>query len=557
MLGIEAFLQILADAGVRQIFGNPGTTELPLTDALAADDRFRYILGLQEVPVMAMADGFAMASGQPAVVNLHISPGLGNAMGMLYNAYREGSPLIVTAGQQDRRLKNEEPILWGELVEVAKPWTKWAAEVQRVEDVPIMLRRALQTALSPPTGPVFLSLPIDVQSGSSDGLDLTPFRMPDVRVRPPLEAVRAASECLLAARQPVILAGSRITDRHAMDELVAVAEVLGAPVYYEPPPNHGRMAFPCDHELNAHALPMWSPDVLDCLEPFDVALVVGQDLLRQYVYHEPSCPIPPGMKLIHFDENPWQLGKNYPLEVGVLGDIREGLAELATLLNANASTNYLSAANVRRETYADKHGMAREQLREQIQKEPESNPVSPISLMSGIADILPANAIVVEEAVTTTGNVLERLGAIKDPTGYFGHRGWGLGWGLGCAIGAKLAWPDRPALAILGDGASLYGIQGLWSAAHYRIPVTFLICNNSQYEILKDGSRLLGLPQASAGRYLGMEMTDPSIDFVKVAEGFGVEGIRASSATEAGRLVAEGLAASAPRLIEVAVQRGS
>ncbi|HKD35423.1 MAG TPA: thiamine pyrophosphate-binding protein [Pirellulales bacterium] len=162
--GANAILEMLATAGVRYLFGNPGTTELPLMDALAADERFDFILGLQEVPVMGMADGYAMASGRLGVVNLHICAGLGNAMGMLYNAWREGTPLLVTAGQQDRRLRFEEPILWGDMVGVVRPWTKWAAEVERVEDLPAALRRAMQAALTPPTGPVFLSLPMDVQT---------------------------------------------------------------------------------------------------------------------------------------------------------------------------------------------------------------------------------------------------------------------------------------------------------------------------------------------------------------------------------------------------------
>src|SRR5687767_15526027 len=179
---------MLAEAGVQHIFGNPGTTELPLVDYLALDERLQYILGLQEVPVMSMADGFAMASGSLGVVNLHISCGLGNAMGMLYNAYREGTPLLVTAGQQDRRLRFEEPILWGDMVAVARPWTKWAAEVERVEDLPSALRRAMQTALAPPTGPVFLSLPMDLQMEVAD-LDLTPAAPLDTRVRPPLAAL--------------------------------------------------------------------------------------------------------------------------------------------------------------------------------------------------------------------------------------------------------------------------------------------------------------------------------------------------------------------------------
>ncbi|MBW3599252.1 MAG: hypothetical protein KY475_18525 [Planctomycetes bacterium] len=254
--GIDAFLHLLADFGVRHLFGNPGTTELPLNDALVGDGRFRYILGLQEVPVMSMADGYAMASGNVAVVNLHISCGLGNAMGMLYNAYREGTPLLVTAGQSDRRLKFEEPILWGEMVRVARPWTKWAAEVDRVQDLPAAVRRAVQTALTPPTGPVFLSLPLDVQMESADDLDLTPIRLPDFRTRPPQEAIERAAAVLLEAQNPAILSGSRITERDAMAELVAVAERLGAPVITESGTTHGRLAFPSDHPLNGQGLPL-------------------------------------------------------------------------------------------------------------------------------------------------------------------------------------------------------------------------------------------------------------------------------------------------------------
>ncbi|MEO8496836.1 MAG: thiamine pyrophosphate-binding protein, partial [Planctomycetota bacterium] len=228
--GIQAFLEILADFKVRYIFGNPGTSELPLNDALVGDDRFQYILGLQEVPVMSMADGFAMASRTLGVVSLHISCGLGNAMGMLYNAYREGTPLLVTAGQQDRRLRFEEPILGGDMVSVARPWTKWSVEVNRVEDLPVALRRAAQTALTPPTGPVFMSLPMDVQMEISGALDLSPIRLPDPRVRPPREALLRAAEILRGANNPGILAGSRVTETDAMRELVEVAELLGAPV---------------------------------------------------------------------------------------------------------------------------------------------------------------------------------------------------------------------------------------------------------------------------------------------------------------------------------------
>ncbi len=299
----EAMLEILAESGVRYLFGNPGTTELPLSDALVDHPRIKYILGLQEVPVVAMADGFAQASGLPSVVNVHISCGLGNAMGMLYNAYRAGTPMILTAGQQDRRLKFEEPILWSDMVSVAKPWTKWAVEVERAADLPLALRRAVQTALMPPTGPVFLSIPIDVQREEGN-FDLTPPRPINPRVRPPVDELKKAAEILAKAKNPGILAGSRVLEANAVSELVELAEALGAPVMAESGTTHGRLAFPCTHPLSAPGMPIYSPEIIQRLNEFDVLFVVGTDLFRLYVYHNPACAVPENTRLIHLDQRP-------------------------------------------------------------------------------------------------------------------------------------------------------------------------------------------------------------------------------------------------------------
>ncbi|HZL88697.1 MAG TPA: thiamine pyrophosphate-binding protein [Pirellulaceae bacterium] len=556
MNGIQAFLELLAGCGVKYLFGNPGTTELPLNDALVTDQRFQYILGLQEVPVMGMADGYAMASGQLGVVNLHISCGLGNAMGMLYNAYREGTPLLVTAGQQDRRLMFEEPILWGEMVNVVRPWTKWAYEVSRVEDLPQAVRRAVQAALTPPTGPVFLSLPVDVQMQACGNLDLSPMKLPDSRVRPPIEAIRHAAEILVAAKNPAILAGSRVTERDAIGELVQVAERLGAPVITESGTTHGRLALPSDHPLNAQGLPLWSPEVRERLKEYDVLLVVGMDLLRQYVYYEPSCAIPENIKLVHIDEESWQIGKNYPVEVGVIGETKASLSELLLELDDQISDKQRLEIGRRRNAHATGHTEARKQLQKRIDEELSIRPLTPLGLMGALAKILPPDVAVIEEAVTTTNTTFERLGALKNTTGYFGHRGWALGWGLGVSIGVKLAWPDRPVLALLGEGASLYGIQGLWSAARYKIPVVFVICNNAQYQILKIGARGLQLPQAIAGKYEGMDLVEPEVDLVAMARGLGVEARRISDSEElCAAVTAAWKANDKPVLFDVPISR--
>lgn len=552
--GVQAMLQMLADSGVRYLFGNPGTTELPLMDALAAPSRIKYVLGLQEIPVMAMADGYAQAARATAVVNLHISCGLGNAMGMLYNAWRGGTPLVVTAGQQDRRMMFEEPILWGDMVSVARPWTKWAAEVSRVEDLPVAVRRAVQTAMMPPTGPVFLSLPLDVQMAAAEGLDLTPPCLPDEHVRPPTAAVCRAAAVLAAARNPGILVGSRVTEAGAVDALVAVAERLGAPVIHEGVVTHGRCSFPPQHPLAAGLLPFWSPQVREYLAEFDVLLAVGVKLLQQYIYHEPSRAVPESTRLVHIDDAAWEIGKNYAVEVGLIGHPRPALEELDAALTKAISREQAEAARRRGQARAAAIHRGREAIRARAEAERDARPLTPHALMEAVARILPDDVAVIDESPTTSHCYFELTGALANTSGYFAHRGWALGWGLGCAIGVKLAWPERPVLALLGDGSAMYGIQGLWTAAHYRIPVTFLITNNSEYRILKDCAGVLKLPQAAAGRYRGLDLTDPAIDFIGLARSLGVAARRVSEPDDVAQAVRESLQADEPRLIEVPVK---
>ena len=215
MNGIEALLEVLAAHGVTHLFGNPGSTELPLNEALAADGRFQYVLGLHEVALTAMADGYAQASGRLGVASVHICCGLGNAMGMLYNAHAAGSPVLLLAGQQDTRLRFGEPVLAGDMVSVARPWTRWAHEVQQAEDIPAAVRRAVQIALTPPTGPVFLAIPVDLQRHPLTDPDLAPPALPMRGTRPPAAAVEVAVQALLTAQDPAIVAGSRVTEAGA------------------------------------------------------------------------------------------------------------------------------------------------------------------------------------------------------------------------------------------------------------------------------------------------------------------------------------------------------
>jgi benzoylformate decarboxylase len=551
MTGIEAFLDVLAGAGVRHVFGNPGTTELPLNDALGRDQRFQYVLGLHEIPVMAAAEGLAMATGRVAVVNVHTACGLGNAMGMLYNAHVAGSPVIVTAGQQDVRLRFDEAVLAAPLVEMARPLVKWAAEVPRVEDVPNAVRRAVQIALTPPIGPVFLALPLDVQSGRAERLDTSPPWIPDRGMRPAKEPLRKAAEVLANAENPVILAGSRVTEAGATRELVSLAETLGAVVFSEAGTAHGRVPFPTDHPLSAGPLPLWSPAVREKLAGYDVAFAVGLNVLKLYIHVDPPRPLPEGLKLIHLDSSPAEVGKNFPVEVGLIGDPKAGLAELVWEIDRRRLPDAVAAAAERCRRYAAQTESRRAALRAEIEKHASARPMTPLALMGAIARVLPESAAVVQEATTTHESVFERLGVLKDPAAYFAHRGWALGWGIGCAVGVKLAWRDRPVLAVLGDGASLYGIQGLWTAARHRLPVTFVICNNARYKILQVCGDVLGLPGLKAGP--GLTLDGPAIDFVGLARSFGVDAHRVTEPDELAERARASFAGDRPVLFDVPI----
>ena len=276
MSGKRAFLDLLKQEGVTVMFGNPGTTELPLMDAFAVEHDIRYILGLQEAALMAMADGYAQASGNLAVLNLHVAPGLGNAMGMLYDAMKANAPVLVTAGQQDLEYIVTEPVLTADLATLARPFVKWAAEVHRLEDLPRYVHRAVKTALAPPTGPVFLALPGDILKTDADIDLLEPTRVAP-RVRGDADAVAAAAEMLAKAERPVIIAGDAVAQSRAHKELAALAEAIGAPVYVEFIPNTA--SFPASHPLYRGSMTRSQAGVRAVLDQHDLLFSVGGDLV--------------------------------------------------------------------------------------------------------------------------------------------------------------------------------------------------------------------------------------------------------------------------------------
>ena len=542
--GAALFLDLLRANGVTHVFGNPGTTELPLVDAFAAETGIRYILGLNEVVVLGMADGYAQASGQLAVANLHAAPGLGNAMGMLYNAAKAGAPILVTAGQQDTSIALTEPLLWADLATLARPLVKWSHEVARVDDLPRSVHRAAKVALTAPTGPVFLSIPGDILTADAAGIDpMAPTRIGG-RVRADAASVAAAADLIAAATAPLIFAGDAVPRSDAHPELAALAEAIGAPVYLEGMANTA--AFPSDHRLYAGSVARMTPAVRALTDGHDLIISIGADLLTQSQAAGVEA-LAPGKALIHFDDDPWEVGKNFPATVGLVGNAKATLPELTAAVLAR-----MTPAVARADAVAADLAGKRAAMCARAAAEADSVPLHPLAVLAAIADSLPADTIVVEETLSTGMNTVRHLMPAVRPDSWFGMRGGGIGVALPQAIGIKFA-RDRPVLALSGDGSAMYAIQALWTAAHYDLGIVAVIVNNRSYRILKQRTRALGGASAATDTYVGMDLTDPAIDFVALSEAQGVPAERVATLPDLRAALARGFAGPGPRLIEVVI----
>jgi benzoylformate decarboxylase len=550
MSGKKAFLELLKQEGVEFVFGNPGTTELPLMDAFATETEISYLLGLQEAAIMSMADGYAQASGKLAVCNFHTTPGLGNALGMLYDAQKAGAPILVTAGQHEQSFTATEPILWADLPVIARPLVKWSFEVHRLADLPRLVHRAAKTALAPPTGPVFLSLPGDILRADADIDLMAPTRIAP-RTRGDRSAIEAAADILSRAERPVIMAGDAVAQSHADKELVELAELLGAPVYAEFVPNTA--SYPASHPLFRGQVTRLAPATRKVLEDYDVLFSVGADLFTLSLPSDVD-PMPPGITLIHLDVDPWEIGKNYPPEVAILGDPKATLPELTATLRERMSAGAKGVARDRLKTASEAIAKERDALRAKARALASAVPVQALALLEAIGAMLPKDTVVIEEALSNAPGIRQLINS-DDPQSYFGLRGGGIGWGLPATIGAKLALPERPVVGIIGDGSALYTTQALWTAARYNIGAIFVILNNTSYRILKQRLHAMQGISHQVDQYVGMELIDPAVDFLSLSRSFGVKAERAKTVHEATDLLAQAIKDGGPMLIDVTLDR--
>jgi benzoylformate decarboxylase len=549
--GKRAFLELLRQEGVDRIFGNPGTTELPLMDALAVETGISYTLGLNEAVVMAMADGYAQASGKLAVANVHVAPGLGNAMGMLYDAQKASSPILVTAGQHDQAFTFQEPILWADLAVMARPLVKWSIEVTRLEDLPRAVHRAAKTALAPPMGPVFLSLPVDVLQDSED-IDLGMPTRVAAGIRADPAAVASAAQMLASAKSPVFIAGDAVAQSDSLAEVAELADLLGAPVWAEGVAS--RATFPSTHPLFQGHMQRLSTQIREILKQHDVLFSIGGDLFTQSLPTN-ADPIPTGLKIVHLDTDAWELGKNQPADIAMLGEPKVTLPELTDRVRLLLGQEGSEHASRRRDAVTRDTAAKLAAIRREAEDLADKSPIRALALMKAIGDLLPRNAVVVEEALSSADRMRNLIPSL-DAKSWFGMRGGGIGWGLPAAIGVKLALPERPVVALIGDGSSLYTMQALWTAAHCKVgTLVFVILNNTSYRILKQRMNAMREYAAQADHYPAMDLVEPTIDFVGLAASLGVKGDRARTIDDVRELLSGALDRTDPFLIDVALER--
>ena len=516
----DAVIDLLRGFGIRSVFANPGSTELPLFRNFPED--FRYVLGLQEATVVGMADGFAQATRNASFVNLHSAAGVGNAMGNIFTAYKNRTPIILTAGQQARSILPFDPFLASpQATELPKPYVKWSIEPARAEDVPQAIARAYYIAMMPPRGPVMVSVPVDDWDRPAQ---LVVPRLVGTEIRPQPSILEAIGAALDASERPAIIVGGAVDRDNAWEQAIALAERHNARVWAAP--MSGRCSFPEDHRLFAGFLPAMRERIVSLLEGHDVLFALGAPLFTYHV--EGAGPhVPEGASVFQIIDDP-DTASWAPVGTAALGSVRLGLEDLL-------------ARPMRPSRPAPP-------VREPAPRAEPSLPMSAAFVLQTLAEVRDPEDIVVEEAPSTRPVMHRYLPMTRSETFYTMDSG-GLGYGMPAAVGVALAKPSARVIGLIGDGSSLYSIQALWTAAQLNLPITFVILNNRRYAALQDFAPVFGFTPEEE-----VQGTDlPDLDFMALAAGMGC---RARRVTEPGQLreaLAEALASGTPNLVEIRI----
>jgi thiamine pyrophosphate-dependent acetolactate synthase large subunit-like protein len=541
--------QFLAD-GIHYMFGNPGTVEQGFLDVLSEYPDFKYILTLQETVAVAMADGYARATKKPAVVQLHSGVGLGNGIGMLYQAKRGHSPLVVINGDAGIRYDAMDAQMAADVVAMAEPVTKWATRVVDPSSLLRVLRRAIKIAATPPMGPVFVCLPMDILDAPQVET-VIPTSLPITRVAPEEQQFALAVDWLAHAQKPIIIMGDGVAASGAQAELTRVAEQIGAEVWGA---DSSEVNISATHPLFKGLLGhMFGEHSQAITSQADVVLICGTYVFPE-VFPALSGVFAPTAKVIHIDLDSYEVAKNFPVDLGLICDPKTTLGKLATVLQTTMNADQKAAATHR----MSRHASAKEQeMAAQFEADKQrynAVPLHPSRFMEELSTLLPKDAIIFDEALTTSTDLVHYLPPTT-PGHYFLSRGGSLGVGLPGALGIKLAYPDKTVIGFSGDGGSMYTIQALWTAAHYKIGAKFIICNNRSYELLKLNIQQYWREQQVPEHEFpaSFDLNDPDIRFDVLAQALGVKSVRVETPEQIEPAIRQALADDEPFLIDLVI----
>ncbi|MFI7176566.1 thiamine pyrophosphate-binding protein [Streptomyces spororaveus] len=539
--GRERLIEQFKADGLYVMFGNPGTVEQGFLDAVDAAADFHYVLALQETVAAGIADGYARATGGAALLQLHSGVGLGNGIGMLYQSLRGHTPLVVVAGDAGVRYDAMDAQMACDLVAMARPVTKYATRVTDPRSLLRTVRRAVKIALTPPRGPVFVALPMDVL----DELNSEPV-LPSTEVltdvSPSPASVGRAAELLASAERPIVLVGDGVALSGAQHELVAVAELLGADVYEV---DSSEVNIAASHPLRrGQTGHMFGPHSKEIVGDADGVLIVGTYVFPE-VFPELDSPFRAGAKVVHIDLNAYEIAKNHPVDLGLAADPRQALRALAGVLERRLGPHRRAAA-------ARLDVRTRERAREARTAVEDGTPMA--VFLKTLAERTGGDLIVFDEALTTSPLVTRYLPAER-PGDYHLTRGGSLGVGFPGAVGAKLARPERLVVGFAGDGGSMYTYQALWTAARHGIDAKFVVCNNRKYRLLDDNIaqywRERDIPEH--GFPGSFDLSHPEIDFAGLARSLGAGGMRVEKPDEAVAAVGRMLSHPGPFLVDIQI----
>lgn len=550
--GHEAIIEQLLADGFTHMFGNPGTVEEGFLDALRLYPEMNYILTLQESIAVLAADGYARATGKPALVQIHSTPGLGNSIGALYQAYRGHSPLVVIGGDAGIRYQALDAQMAGDLVAMARPVTKFSTMVQHPSSLLRVLRRAVKIACTPPQGPVYVCLPLDVLDAPvSEPVHAT--SIPSTRVAPDEPIINAAAKALINSRSPVLYIGNGIAASEAQSEVARVAELLGAEIWdvdggdvnvrYDHPLYQGSTG----HMFGEHSRPIFGRG--------DVNLVCGTYITPE-VFPELGDIFAQGSTTIHFDLNAYEIAKNHPTDIAAVCDPQLALGAVAQRIEQLMPPSQMQAAQKRRSKLAEEKANREQKARDEDELQwDKEGPLSFSLVARTLTNALPDDAVIFDEALTNSPP-LTRYYPPRRPRHYFCTRGGSLGVGIPGAMGAKAANPEKTVVAVTGDGGSMYTIQALWSAVRHNLDIKIVICNNRSYRLLQLNLTAFWNERGIEphDQPLPFDLSNPPLQFAEMAASYGMAAIRVTKAEEVKPAVRRMLDHRGPFLLEVELE---